>query len=30
MKKAIGRFRLNREKTGEYIDKAFDDDEDML
>ena len=23
-------FRLNREKTGEYIDKAFDDDEDML
>lgn len=30
VKKAIERFRLNREKTGEYIDKAFDDDEDML
>lgn len=30
VKKAIDRFRLNREKTGEYIDKAFDDDEDML
>ena len=30
VKKAIERFRLNREKTGEYIDKAFEDDEDML
>lgn len=30
VKKAAERFRLNREKTGEYIDKAFDDDEDML
>ncbi len=30
VKKAIERFRLNREKTGEYIDKAFDDDEDIL
>ncbi|WP_294586774.1 hypothetical protein [Ruminococcus sp.] len=30
VRKAWERFRLNSEKTGEYIDKAFDDDEDML
>lgn len=30
VKKALERFRLNSEKTGEYINNAFDDDEDKL